>query len=77
MGTLLSIRYIFKSSSSKNNLQKENLEFSLIKFCYAPKMGKIGLAHGEGKHYFFSFSSIFAFKQTKDQILLQVQLFKC
>ena len=40
-------------------------------------MGKIGLAHGEGKHYLFSFSSIFAFKQTKDQILHQVQLFKC
>ena len=37
-------------------------------------MGQIGFVHGEDKNYFvFSFSSVFAFKQAKEQILFQVQ----
>ena len=41
----------------------------------ASKIGKVDFAHGEGKH-FFSFSAVFAFKQTKEHILLQVQPLK-
>ena len=37
-------------------------------------MGNIGFVHGEGKNNLvFSFFSAFAFKQTKEQILHQVQ----
>ena len=40
-------------------------------------MGNIGFVHGEGKNnLFFSFFSAFAFKQTKEQILHQVQPLK-
>ena len=39
-------------------------------------MGKIGLAIGEEKKHFLSFCSVFAFKQTKEHILLQVQPLK-
>ena len=36
-------------------------------------MGNIGFDYGEGKTIFYSFASNFVFKQTKEQILLQVQ----
>ena len=40
-------------------------------------MGNIGFVHGEGKkNLFFSFFSAFAFKQTKEHILHQVQPLK-
>ena len=38
-------------------------------------MGKRGFAHGAGKQ-FFRFSSVSAFKQTKEHILPQVPLLK-
>ena len=38
-------------------------------------MGKIGFANGKGKNWIF-FCSVFAFKQTQEQILLQVQPLK-
>ena len=38
-------------------------------------MGKICIVHGEGKNNFF-LSSVFAFKQAKEQISFQVQPLK-
>ena len=62
----------------KNNCQKENSAWFNI-FLKPPKWDKIGFSHGEGKNYFFFFfSSVVAFKQTKGPILLQVKKFeKC
>ena len=37
-------------------------------------MAKIGFDNGKG--YFFCFSSVFAFKQTKEQIMLQAKPLK-
>ena len=37
-------------------------------FFYAPKVGKIGFAHGEGKTNAFYFYSVLAFKHAKEQI---------
>ena len=39
-------------------------------------MGNLGLAHGEGKHSFPTFSSVFAFKQAKEQIMFLMQPLK-
>ena len=60
----------------KNNCQKENSAWFNI-FLKPPKWDNIGFSHGEGKnYYFFIFSSVVAFKQTKGPILLQVQNLK-
>ena len=45
-------------------------------FLSAPKAGKIGFAHGEGNFFLLFFSSVFAFKQAKEQMLFQVRPLK-
>ena len=38
-----------------------------------PKRANLVFAHAEGKNYLLSFYTVFAFNQTKEQVLLQVQ----
>ena len=64
------------SFTLNNSYQKENLELNFIYICWRPpKWAKYALPTVKA-NFFVCFSSVFAYKQTKEQILFQVQSLK-
>ena len=68
--------YLLKFATTFTLLQRTIVRkkiWNKVWFNIVPKMGKICFAKDEGNIQLFCFSSVFAFKQAKEHILIQVQ----
>ena len=62
--------FYFKKTIAKKKIWNS----ILLNILFRPlKRANLVFAHAEGKNYLLSFYTVFAFNQTKEQVLLQVQ----